>query len=73
MTQVSIDRRPNPVAELSSFMNKLKGQMALALPKHMNADRMTRLVLTAFSTNPALQKCTFDSIAGSIMVARKWV
>ena len=50
-------------------MGKLKGQMALALPKHMNADRMTRLTLTAFSTNAALQKCTFDSIAGSIMVA----
>lgn len=69
MTQVSTDRRPNPVAELSTFMGKLKGQMALALPKHMNADRMTRLALTAFSTNPKLQKCTYESIAGSIMIA----
>lgn len=69
MNQVSTDRRPNPVAELSTFMGKLKGQMALALPKHMNADRMTRLALTAFSTNPDLQLCTHDSIAGSIMVA----
>lgn len=61
--------RTNPVAELSNFMSKLKGQMSLALPKHMNADRMTRLALTAFSTNPDLQLCTHDSIAGSIMVA----
>lgn len=68
-TAVSTERKPNPVAELSTFMSKLKGQMGLALPKHMNADRMTRLALTAFSTNPDLQKCTHDSIAGSIMVA----
>jgi recombination protein RecT len=67
MNQVS--RTPNPVAELSVFMGKLKSQMTLALPKHMNADRMTRLALTAFSTNPDLQLCTHDSIAGSIMVA----
>lgn len=69
MNQVSVDRKPSPVAELSTFMGKLKSQMALALPKHMNADRMTRLALTAFSTNSKLQKCSFDSIAGSIMVA----
>lgn len=69
MSQVSTNRAPNPVAELSTFMSRLKGQMTLALPKHMNADRMTRLALTAFSTNPDLQLCTHDSIAGSIMVA----
>lgn len=59
----------NPVAVMSSFLDRLKPQMALALPKHMNADRMTRLCLTAFSTTPALQKCTQTSIAGSLMTA----
>lgn len=59
----------SPVAKFSSFLDKLKPQMALALPKHMNADRMARLALTAFSTTPALQKCTPQSIAGCIMTA----
>jgi len=59
----------NSAAELSRFMEKLKRQMAMALPKHMNADRMVRLALTAFSTSPALQKCSFNSIAASIMTA----
>lgn len=59
----------NPVAQLSSFMDKIKPQMALALPKHLTADRMARLTLTAFSTTPALQKCTHKSIAASIMTA----
>jgi len=63
------ERNQNPVAAFSGFMDKLKPQMALALPKHLTADRMARLALTAFSTNPALQKCTHQSIAASIMTA----
>lgn len=62
-------RAVSPVAQLSGFMDKLKPQMALALPKHMHADRMARLALTAFSTTPALQNCTFESIAASVMTA----
>jgi len=59
----------SPVAKFASFMERLKPQMALALPKHMNADRMTRLALTAFSTTPALQECSPQSIAASVMTA----
>ena len=58
-----------PVAVFSGFLDKLKPQIALALPKHMNADRMARLALTAFSSNPDLQQCTGTSIAASIMTA----
>lgn len=43
--------------------------MALALPKHMSADRMARLALTAFSTSKALQNCKTDSILASLMTA----
>jgi recombination protein RecT len=59
----------NPVAAFSNILEKMKPQLALALPKHMSADRMARLVLTAFSTNPELQKCKTDSILGSLMTA----
>jgi recombination protein RecT len=63
------EKPESPVAKFAAFMDKLKPQMALALPKHMNADRMTRLALTAFSTTPALQQCSPQSIAASIMTA----
>lgn len=63
------EKRQSPVAAFSNFMDKLKPQMALALPKHLTADRMTRLALTAFSTSEALQRCTTKSIAASIMTA----
>lgn len=59
----------NPVASFNAFMQKHKSQLEMALPKHLNADRMVRLTLTAFSQNPALQKCDPVSIFGSIITA----
>ncbi len=59
----------NPVAVMSHFLEKFKPQLALALPKHLNADRMARLVLSEFSKSEALQKCDAKTIAASIMTA----
>lgn len=58
-----------PVAAFSNFMDKMKPQLSLALPKHLTADRMARLAMTAFSTSPQLQQCDPKSIAASIMTA----
>lgn len=63
------NRPANPVASFSKFLDSYKSQMALALPKHLNPDRMARLALTAFSSSPALQECTPQSIIGSLMTA----
>jgi recombination protein RecT len=62
-------KEETPVAKFSGFMEKLKPQLAVALPKHMNADRMARLALTAFSSNQDMQACSPQSIAASIMTA----
>lgn len=59
----------NPVVAFSSFLDKMKPQLALALPKHMTADRMARLTLSEFSKNEKLQACKPISIAASIMTA----
>lgn len=55
--------------ELTKFLNTGKGAVALALPKHLNPDRMLRLAVTAFSTTPKLRECTAQSILASIVVA----
>ena len=62
-------RSQSPVAAFSSLLDRMKPQMALALPKHMSADRMARLALTAFSTNKQLQACRQDTILASLMTA----
>lgn len=59
----------SPVAAFSKTLDRMKPQMALALPKHMSADRMARLALTAFSTNRDLQACRQETILASLMTA----
>lgn len=66
---VSTEKPSNAVASFSRFMDTFKSQMALALPKHLTADRMARLALSAFSSTPKLQECDPRSIAASIMTA----
>lgn len=59
----------SPAKKLSDFMDRYKGQIALALPKHISADRMVRLAMTSFSQNAALQKCDMHSIFASVVIA----
>lgn len=67
--QLQNNRPASPIVSFNAFMQKHKSQLELALPKHLNADRMVRLSLTAFSQNPALQKCDPKTIFASIIVA----
>lgn len=62
-------KQPSGVTVFRNYMDRLMPQLALVLPKHMNAERMARLAVTAFSTNPKLQECDQTSIAASLMTA----
>lgn len=46
-----------------------KKQMALALPKTLTAERMTRIVLTEIRKVPALAQCDLPSLMGAVMQA----
>lgn len=46
---------------------KIKAQMALALPKHMTADRLARIALTEIRKVPKLAQCDQTSFLGAIM------
>lgn len=54
---------------LASLMTdpKIKAQMALALPKHLTADRLARIALTEIRKVPALAKCNQESFLGAVM------
>ena len=64
--QVAQSTAPKDIAALMSSP-KVKQQMALAMPKHMTADRMMRIALTEIRKVPALGKCNVESFMGSIM------
>lgn len=52
-----------------AMIDSLKKQVALALPKHLNADRMARIALTEFNKNPQLAKCEPRSVFASVIIA----
>ena len=51
------------------LLERSKGEIARALPKHLNPDRIMRVALTAFRTNPALGKCNPMSVLAAVVQA----
>lgn len=59
----------NNLPIVKQYFTQHKAQLAAALPRHINPDRMIRLALTAFSQNKKLAECRPDSIFASVIVA----
>jgi len=51
------------------LINAMKPEIARALPKHLDADRLLRIAVTAVRVNPKLQLCTQDSLLAGVMTA----
>lgn len=59
----------NNPKELLTYLTASKSAIEMALPKHLNSDRMLRLALTCFSTNEDLRRCSAKSLLSSLIVA----
>lgn len=57
----------SPGSQLQGLLEAYKGQIAMALPKHMTPERMIRVAITAYTTTPALQSCDIRTVAGCIV------
>ena len=66
VTGTPAKRRPDTIAGLLTDPS-IKAQIALALPKHMTAERLARIALTEVRKTPALAKCDQASFLGAIM------
>jgi len=60
---------PEKVVSFPKLLEAHKAQIALALPKHLNADRMARIALTCFRMTPALGKCDPASVFAAVIQA----
>jgi recombination protein RecT len=61
---VSAAKEPQSFPEL---LDRMKPEIARALPKHLNADRMTRIALTEFRKSPKLGECNLRTVFGAII------
>lgn len=51
------------------LIERMKPQIARALPKHMDPERLTRIVLTTLRTTPKLLECTPQSLLAAVMLS----
>ena len=54
---------------MSGLLKRMHTQIEKALPSVITPERFTRIALTAYSDNAALQKCDADSFLGAMMQA----
>lgn len=59
----------SPLASFKNMLEQMKPALNQALPKHINPERMSRIILTTFTQNPLLLQCTRESVIGSILVS----
>jgi len=59
-TEITKPTKPRTLKTLLSEDN-VKAQFALALPKHLSADRFARVAITALTRTPKLAECTPES------------
>jgi len=60
---------PEQKTSFPALLEAHKRQIALALPKHLSADRMCRIALTAFRTTPKLGECDPTSVFAAVIQA----
>jgi recombination protein RecT len=57
------------IQSVRALLEKSKGQITLALPRHLTADRLMRVAMTSIQRNPKLLDCTQQSLIGAIIQA----
>lgn len=63
------ERTKAPEEQLVGLLRRMQPDLVRAMPKHMSADRMMRIALTALRTNPKLAECNPGSFLGSVITA----
>lgn len=52
---------------IGTLIERMKPQIARALPKHMDPDRLARVAMTVLRQSPQLGQCTPESFLGALM------
>ena len=62
-----VQKTVSPEASLNGLLKKMGPEIQRALPKHMDADRIARIALTAVRTTPKLLECDQISFVAALM------
>lgn len=67
--QALAEGREKQRRDFPAMLEQFKGEIARALPRHLNADRMSRIALTAFRRAPKLADCDPRSVFAAVIQA----
>ena len=65
--QGQVQKQVSPESSLNALLKKMGPEIQRALPKHMDADRIARIALTAVRTTPKLLECDQISFVAALM------
>lgn len=60
-----------PAQKVGDYIQTMLPSIQSVLPKHVTADRMSRIALNVIRTNPKLLECDLNSLMGGVMEAAK--
>lgn len=55
--------------DISEVLNRMRTQIAQALPKHLTPERMIQMAATLIARNPKIAECSAQSLMGAVMQA----
>ena len=61
------ENAPESRKTFPAILEQFKGEIARALPRHINPDRMARIALTAFRMTPKLAECNPRSVFAAVI------
>lgn len=62
-----LSTQTNKIASIRALLDRSRQQIKMALPSHMNSDRMLRIAMTSVQKTPELLNCTPQSLIGAII------
>lgn len=67
-----LEQKPlQPSQQVAAYLKDMMPAMQAILPKHVTAERMSRIALNVIRTNPKLLNCNINSLMGGVMEAAK--
>ena len=67
--EVATAPKPSSKPAIIQDLERMTGELQRALPRHITADRIARLVMTEIRKTPRLLDCTRESFFGALMTA----
>ena len=59
----------SPADTVATYLKRMEGEIAKALPRHMTPERLARVALTTIRTTPKLLECNINSLMAAVMQA----